>query len=486
MLIDVNNLPRGLAWTKKYKNAIVQKPKTVKIRLYNKVSKFNLHSNSGKCGFVYAAEEYLYLTTMSYNGFKGQSLSANVNPAIKFSVKNGKLKLSVKTNTAFLTINNRDLCHIFAKSKVFASRFETVFKIWLKHNGLTYKTRLGTHKIGSPVGRILFNIKRLAYPILDTLHNSALEVSAGINSLPPEITKYYTSHKTFKENQFFDYFFGTHGKNLKKVVKEKLRQNHAYSTIVDNADLRWYAKALITGRVLKNLVSYDTLVHFVQQGFQLFYGIGDVQNSAAKIKSTRLALSRFTKEQRDYLLQSVKTIQQSHLLLDSLRVLGEMQGCNFVYEGFTPNGLLNVEQVHEAVFPARVRWQEQVGATFRPISIEENQELKVANFLRGQTDMQVGLFRLEVPKDTDTLREWGKIMHNCVGSYGHVINAGHIAVLGVFLEDKLVYNIAISVSSDGNRSLQQFYGVCNQAPDVTHKAQIKQFLIDKRFILELF
>jgi hypothetical protein len=91
-------------------------------------------------------------------------------------------------------------------------------------------------------------------------------------------------------------------------------------------------------------------------------------------------------------------------------------------------------------------------------------------------------FKIEVPKDSEKLREYGENMHHCIFGYKEAMQYGRLLLLGIYKNGELKYNAAIFPTGE----LQQMRGKFNANPDpndeITIIGKLKELKILNPFV----
>ncbi|HNC56711.1 MAG TPA: hypothetical protein PLP33_14795 [Leptospiraceae bacterium] len=301
-----DNIPKGLSFLKNIKNSVKQTPKTLSLKLYKKSFR-----GKGVTLFCNVGSDFLYLTERTHKPTaEGFAVVNGFN--YKFSVKSGKLHIYQKKEILGRSIVRNAQMNFVLPSN-YAKRFAPVFKIWLEQNGLSFKkiNKSDNFLPFTHYNEVTYNVRRLCYPVLETITDKRYEFLKYClyDSI---LTKYLRTHKYFKENQFLDYFFGYHGKKLKRLIYRHLDvsdTNNKYNVPIH---------LLSKGRLIKKLVSPETSIEFLSgqcvPSFTSWY---------SPLKFSRNFLSLLPDEQRNYLVARIKMQRDCHSLIDMSRAVNE-------------------------------------------------------------------------------------------------------------------------------------------------------------------
>lgn len=435
-----DTIPKGLSFLKNIKNSVKQTSKTLSLKLYKK-------SFRGKGASLYCnvGADFLYLTERTHKPKDGGFAVLN-SFNYKFSLKNGRLNIYEKKEVG--NINKiRNVQMNFLLSPQYCRRFIPIFKMWLNQNGLDFKKSTSvqnpTHIYNND---LTYNIRRLCYPILETITDSRYEFlkHCAYNS---DLTKYLRTHKVFRENQFLDYFFGYHGRHLKKLIYESVHDKRISFVFL-----------LEKGRLIKKLVSPEAAIEFL--GSDCLPNFNSWYNPK---KYSREFLSYLSKDQRSYLVSRLKTSRDCHSLIDLSRRFHEDREA---FNGIPKNRNFDVHQIENLILGGRNT--RGYAYNFPDLS----KPLRISDTWLLPDNGVCGNFQIKIPKDRQELLSWGNEMHNCVGAYGSYIDNGGV-LYGIFLGEKIKYNI--SINSYGN--LEQFYAACNMPPASEDYELIVRYLV---------
>ena len=101
----------------------------------------------------------------------------------------------------------------------------------------------------------------------------------------------------------------------------------------------------------------------------------------------------------------------------------------------------------------------------------ELKEVKLHQKLSSLDGIEVGGFRLVIPKTGNDLINWGQQLNNCLISYVKQVFNGEYSVIGVLEKDKIRYALGIRA-----RYIEQFYGINNSLPVLEHDRLIREIL----------
>jgi hypothetical protein len=91
---------------------------------------------------------------------------------------------------------------------------------------------------------------------------------------------------------------------------------------------------------------------------------------------------------------------------------------------------------------------------------------------------EIGIYKLEVPRVSTTLLEWGRKLDHCVGSYVNAVNEGRTSIVGVNDEKgEPIYTIQLIEGVELYR-INQFYGAHNTEPPAEDKESISNYILD--------
>lgn len=88
-------------------------------------------------------------------------------------------------------------------------------------------------------------------------------------------------------------------------------------------------------------------------------------------------------------------------------------------------------------------------------------------------------FKIVLPPDTDTLRDWGSTMNHCIGSYAGHAMSGSDVFIGIVKDDKMIGNAQIQAKT-GN--LIQIFGKHNQRIETTTLESVVGTLVRKKVV----
>lgn len=215
----------------------------------------------------------------------------------------------------------------------------------------------------------------------------------------------------------------------------------AINTILETRNIRFQRKYPIS-MAFKGLLSYNYLTNH-----QI-----NATVSKKEIKLCRRFLKKFTETRRMILIEQINEDPTIFLDLVAIQHLREI-----------PSDMLrraNLRELHDFVL------QHIYNFGRSNIISEPNEEIKYKDHVVRAIDstnaqLQNTDLRLILPQDTDTLKTWGYLMHNCIYRlYRHLAVSGQSILVGVLKNGKLTYNIELKQGK-----IRQFYAACNQHPE---------------------
>jgi hypothetical protein len=105
----------------------------------------------------------------------------------------------------------------------------------------------------------------------------------------------------------------------------------------------------------------------------------------------------------------------------------------------------------------------------------KNFELKTCKQALPLDNIHLDGMVIRIPKTNHELLEWGRQMHNCIGSYGRRVGEDNRILLGITRDGKLIYNIEIT-----GKRIRQFYAKHNSPPNQEDYDLIKKYLTERK------
>lgn len=139
-----------------------------------------------------------------------------------------------------------------------------------------------------------------------------------------------------------------------------------------------------------------------------------------------------------------------------------------------------IGELHDLAYPGRQHRQQAGGGAFlvrepivyTPPSPPKNEPITLGDLGKKLDGAMIGEHRVVLPKDTDTLREWGNYMHNCIGGYAYRATANTDAIYGgIYHGETLVANFEIN-----DKTLTQLLGKYNNALEKELRGDIENLL----------
>lgn len=119
--------------------------------------------------------------------------------------------------------------------------------------------------------------------------------------------------------------------------------------------------------------------------------------------------------------------------------------------------------------PAQRPHQPVLAAPPTAITVTAATPLPVTPALAEVHERAVGELTLVVPRTVGDLDRWGRMMSNCLGTYGPAVVSGQSTIIGVERAGTLTYVVEIREA----RTVRQFNGPANRpVPDEVQRAVI--------------
>ncbi len=257
---------------------------------------------------------------------------------------------------------------------------------------------------------------------------------------PPQIRGFSHIFKYKEINKVFKAAFGVSGRKIKKVVFERFK------------DCRF--DSFLYGRILKGLVPYEffyDLIHNLDRRRDNW-----LFSTNAAIKDIRQILSYYPKERIMILAKDLR----NYYLQDTLRMY-RLYGADLQF----PDKPSDFREIHD--FFSR----QSTALQYKDIIFELKPEIQSLNAAK------VDNLEIEVPTGSATLVDWGRNLSNCIASYSHSMKNKECLLLGIKENNNIKYAIEIR-----DKSIRQFSGKYNNAPDPLEKEKVVKFLAENNLI----
>lgn len=286
------------------------------------------------------------------------------------------------------------------------------------------------------------NLFKACYPSLRELDK--IKADTHYSSI---FTRQMRETKTMKE--LIKRTFGNSGKTINSQVYPYLEKRK-------NLDI------LKVGVLLKKLLPNEYIVKILSSK-NLSTVMSCVDGEGVDcVRIFRKVLSRYPKERVVKLL----TAGGIYCFKDTFRMLHSFPQ---LFE-FLPEKPVSFIDIHDKI-AEEMRKNNYDGSNFE-LALMKDKKLAAID---GQ---EIDGLKIVVPKTSVELREWGKLMHNCIGGYvNNVKHKNDLKLLGIEKDGKLVYNISVS-----DKIIQQFLGPCNSKPEEQDKNKITKLLEEHNII----
>lgn len=300
-----------------------------------------------------------------------------------------------------------------------------------------------------------------AYPAFQLFPNSNFDVKAIRSALP----KNFSLHTEPDVKKFITKIFGPDG-----IRKDMIK------AVVNTGDIN----SLFLAANLKHLYPLDWLRDLVKDPNSHYIFRHSFSNSAEQNEGLIALLSAFTLPQRKRLLVEKKDNRRwnSHhydmTINDSVRMFSRLNETQLV-EYRDRIDCTSWDQLHDTLSQINseiMGKQERIRGTYRfkwndPHPQHEDNYMKKLNETAYTLDGET--YTIFAPQSKNVLREWGNIMHNCIGSYGYDVESFLTNVFGVYHEGELFGNIEIR----NNGTIAQFMKKYNSPAPEEHFAALE-------------
>ncbi len=127
-----------------------------------------------------------------------------------------------------------------------------------------------------------------------------------------------------------------------------------------------------------------------------------------------------------------------------------------------PENLKNIDEIHDWIT------KELKKKGF------ENQEIKYDEYYQPMDGVILGDLRIELPKDTWTVMEYGEKLKHCIAGYARNAVNKQCVLMAIYKGGELKYNLEIR-----NEQIRQFRGKCNCDPEAADRVIVMEFLEGK-------
>jgi hypothetical protein len=387
-----------------------------------------VNKTRGKAVWCYVHKDKIVFRADKFNFFgKKWDVTTKI---FLLKVRNGRLSCYEKTaqggwRCSNLNIHlNQIFDGVYIKEtltikKTHEKRVERIFRNFFKQHKLPFGPVRFSKKVSKDSWDTHFwvdierNIKLAMYPLLGDLKKDYGIERFELNGL---FTKYLRQNSI---KVLIRGCFGNHGKVLTKAVIEQLKDGSG---------------VLTTGLLFKGILPVDYIQKIVQGR----------DHHGFIIKTNIETLRKFFKEfdQRRVLKWVENRKRWDSTLIDTARMYLEYKDSiqNIPVDG-------TIEEIHNYIS-------------------KEQRKVKTPNFIFEYSDKQLKMdgliiddLRIELPKDSYTLIDYGQKMSNCIGSYAHYVAGKQGVLLGIYKDNVLTYNVEIQKSGHVN----QFYTARNQS-----------------------
>lgn len=205
--------------------------------------------------------------------------------------------------------------------------------------------------------------------------------------------------------------FGTNGKKTRRLVLSRIEEAN-------------FTGILCIGMILKGLVPLDFIQrNILEQPHNRVY----LSTGTINPRKVRQFFRKFRQNQlRRFLEHPLEGLNDTIRMFDILPEERQRVLLNSRFNSF--------RELHDT-FAVNQRRYEQVR--------HESKEIVYTEKEKALDGLVVGDLTIRLPSHTQTLFDWGGIMHNCIASYWQSALAKSCLLLGVFKRDYLMYNIEI-------------------------------------------
>jgi hypothetical protein len=246
--------------------------------------------------------------------------------------------------------------------------------------------------------------------------------------------------------------FGTDGGKLTRMVCERIRKDQNFDV-------------LCLGAVIKGLMPVDYVYQALEKANVTKIKDVDKNRVGVKLNVVRALLKNYNAS------RVLKLVLDENFgewyFNDSIIIYGQRKAEPDFQIIEKPKSW---QEIHDYLAPRRL------AASVKT----EEMELPVSPKYKEIDGLEYEGFKIEVPKHTNDLVSYANQMQNCIRWYGSQVVAKQCNILGIYKEDKLVYNISIR-----SKVIDQFRGKCNSEPDPEDKSKILKALLEKGIISSL-
>jgi hypothetical protein len=183
--------------------------------------------------------------------------------------------------------------------------------------------------------------------------------------------------------------------------------------------------------------------------------------------AVRTFLLTFPKERRESLVNQLVELNHAEEVKDTLRMRDQLKEKNALVE--IPSGLKTWGDIHDFLAKAH----RKIEYPNKPVKVHESTEA-----LDG---LIINDYKIQIPRDSDTLHDWGMSLSNCVGSYAYRAGTENCILIGLIKDDRIEFCIEVAY-----RQINQFSGRFRAKPSKELLATIQQFLVDNKLIDGMF